>query len=136
MAGKWFHCTSRRAANSILRKGFYTGRISVQYADYYGRFLDKMLTRAEVNKILDVGIDGGDEAEARERAKVWNAKFSGGTLIWLTKRPDSQYGEVCFEVCLPRNAKPLGGNRDMGWVFYVPTPIPSRHFVEIEVVEE
>lgn len=95
-----------------------------------------MLTRSEVNRILDVSIESGDEAEAKERARIWNPKFSRGTLIWLTKRPDPQYGEVCFQVSLPRNARPLGGNRDMGWAFYVPSPIPPKHFVEVEMVEE
>jgi hypothetical protein len=132
---KWFHCTRSANARKILRGGFWTGRINAEYADYYGGYLSNMLTKAERDENNDAWEEGGDEAAARHLARTWNRKFSEGTLIWLSKQPDVEFGETCFEVTLPRNARLLGGNRDMGWIFYAPHPIAPKHFKEIEVGE-
>jgi len=132
---RWFNCASEKVARRILREGFGTGRISAEYADYYSRFLSEMLNGRDLDRVNDA-YDRSDTAGARELAAIWNRRFSAGTLIWLTKQPDTQYGQVCFEVTLPRGARKIGGDRDMGWVFYAPAPIGPKHFQVVEVEDD
>lgn len=127
----FYHCTSPRAAGKILREGYYPDYspdlFSIYWEDY-GRLLEDEDPDWFIPVVRAKSTEAWLQATAQLRKK-WLRKFGHGTMIWVSKDTlDPGYGDVCFEVRLPKDAKPADP-RNPGNLYWIPrTPIPASRF--------
>lgn len=124
-----YHCTNKDAAASILKDGFKSVPDFDDFLNHDDELMISilaMLSDEDYRKYMEIW--NSDSLNIPEISQKWNQEYGAGTLIWLTKEPDTRYGEICLTVRLPVDSE-LIYNSNYGSLHYVPYIIPPRCFV-------
>jgi hypothetical protein len=124
-----YHCTSREKFEAIKRDGFIY-RLGVEDIDNFPNDLAITLD-------IDIKQDEFGEVEEGEHKKVldvWKKQgYDKGTIIWLSPSPNTDYGDYCLALEVPKGSIKLFTDQGEGPGYWVPmSPIPFSQFKVIK----
>lgn len=136
-----YHCTDVESADKILKDGF-SCIPKDEFHDFFVNLdeLAKMIGYSkqkidalikERTQYLLTDTDKFIDIELKQTgviAREWLKKFGHGTIIWVSKEPNHEYGPCCLEVKLPKSAKLVVEDDDQLAYWFPKNVIPSKNF--------